>query len=123
AFRLRYTIERQRDTLDAVVAGATPNAQADYACTVSEAVVDPVVALRGETADAALSASSEFRRITDSIDPQFATVTFWVYPDSFALFRQLRDHLYDRDVTVAGRPLPEDVPIRCSSRGSISRGQ
>ena len=50
-------------------------------------------------------------------------MTFWVYPDSFALYRQLRDYLYDREVVVAGRPLPEGVPVSGSKRGSVSRGQ
>ena len=40
-----------------------------------------------------------------------------------ALYRRIRDYLYDRDVVVAGRPLPEGVPISSSRRGSVSRGQ
>ena len=123
AFRMRYTIERERETIDAVVAGAAPDTHGDYRCAVSEAVVEPVTPFRGETGEAALATGSAFHRLVDRIDPQFASVTFWVYPDSFTLFRQLRDYLYDRDVTVAGRPLPDGVPITCSSRGSVSRGQ
>ncbi len=123
AFRMRYTIERERGTIDAVVAGAAPDPHGDYRCAITEAVVEPITPIRGETAEAALATGSAFRRLVDRIDPQFATVTFWVYPDSFGLFRQLRDYLYDRDITVAGRPLPDGVPITCSSRGSVSRGQ
>ena len=54
---------------------------------------------------------------------QQTAVTFWVYPDSFDLFRRLRDLLYERDVVVAGRPLPDGVPIASSRRGTVSRGQ
>jgi hypothetical protein len=50
-------------------------------------------------------------------------VTFWVYPDSFGLFRQLRDYLYERDLVVAGRPLPPAMPIMISRHGTVSRGQ
>ena len=123
AFRMRYTIERERDTVGAVVASAVPDPNGPYRCAIAEAVVEPITPLRGETAKAALAPPSEFRRIADRLDPQLTTVTFWVYPDSFALFRQLRDYLYDRNVTVAGRPLPDGVPITCSRRGTISRGQ
>ena len=79
--------------------------------------------VRGETAERALVQGSDFRQLVDGIDPQQTVVTFWVYPDSFALFRRLRDFLYTRDVVVAGRPLPEGVPIASSRRGSVSRGQ
>ena len=75
------------------------------------------------TLEAALSEGSEFRQIVDGIDPQHTVVTFWVYPDSFTLYRRLRDYLYEHDVVVAGRPLPQDVPITCSRNGSVSRGQ
>jgi hypothetical protein len=47
----------------------------------------------------------------------------WVYPDSFAAYRALRDYLHGRDVVVAGRPLPEGVQIASSRSGSVSRGQ
>jgi hypothetical protein len=70
-----------------------------------------------------LAEDSEFRQIVDTLDPQETAVTFWVYPDSFDLFRRLRDYLYERDVTVAGRALPEGIPIASSRRGSVSRGQ
>ena len=61
--------------------------------------------------------------MADAIDARQTVVTFWVYPDSFSLYRELRDYLYDRDVVVAGRPLPEGIPITSSRRGSVSRGQ
>jgi hypothetical protein len=40
-----------------------------------------------------------------------ATLTFWVYPDSFELHRQLRDFAHDNGFDVASRPLPEGIPI------------
>jgi hypothetical protein len=52
-----------------------------------------------------------------------SAVTFWVYPDSFSLYRQLRDHAVAKGLTVAGRPLPDGTPIAGSPWGRKSRGQ
>jgi hypothetical protein len=108
AFRLRYQLEQE--TTDSRV-------------SLSEWVVEPVMAERGEPAEAALAAGSAFRKVVDSLDPQQTAVTFWVYPDSFPLYRKLRDLLHERDMVVAGRPLPDGVPIRSTKHGSASRGQ
>jgi hypothetical protein len=123
AFRLRYTIERQRDTLSTAFALNSPSGRTEFNYFLSEWVAEPVAAVRGEEVGIALAEGSQFRVLVDALDPQQSVVTFWVYPDSFALYRQLRDYLYERDITVAGRPLPEGVPITCSRRGSRSRGQ
>jgi hypothetical protein len=123
AFRLRYTLERERGLVEAVLPGSAPEASAGYRYGVTEWTVEPVAPVRGETAAAALAPGSEFRRLADALDPHQAVVTFWVYPDSFALFRQLRDYLYERNLVVAGRPLPLGVPIMISRHGTVSRGQ
>jgi hypothetical protein len=123
AFRLRYAVERERGALDTLGDAAAPEARAGFRFGLSEWQLEPVAAGRGEPADAALVEGSEFRRVADLIDPQQTVVTIWVYPDSFALYRRLRDYLYDRDVVVAGRPLPEGTPIASSRRGTVSRGQ
>jgi hypothetical protein len=108
AFRLRYQLERQA---------------ADSRLSLSEWVVEPATADRGEPADVALAPGSAFRKVVDSLDPQQTAVTLWVYPDSFPLYRKLRDLLHERDMVVAGRPLPDGVPIRSTKHGSASRGQ
>jgi hypothetical protein len=123
AFRLRYVLERERELVDAFTAGALPEDKANFRYGLSAWEVEPIAPVRGEPAEAALATGSEFRQIVDHLDPRQTVVTFWVYPDSFALYRQLRDYLYDRDVVVAGRPLPEGVPIASSRRGTVSRGQ
>ncbi len=123
AYRLRYTVERERSLLDAVSGQAVPEAGGGYRYGLSEWQVEPIFPVSGESTDAALAEGSEFRQIVDRLDPQQTVVTFWVYPDSFELYRRLRDFLYDRDIVVAGRPLPPGVPIASSRRGSVSRGQ
>jgi hypothetical protein len=123
AFQLRYTVERERGAVDAALGGGAPNPGGSYQCTLTGWEVEPVTDPRGESIDAALVPHSEFRQIADALDPQQCTVTFWVYPDSFALFRRLRDYLYERDVIVAGRPLSDGMAIASSKHGTRSRGQ
>ncbi len=122
AFRLHYTLARERGLVDAVVPGADPEG-GNFRYGLSEWVAEPVSPRRGETQAEALAAGSDFRRLVDTLDPQQSVVTFWIYPDSFALYRRLREYLYERDLVVAGRPLPLHVPITCSRHGSLSRGQ
>jgi hypothetical protein len=123
AFRLRYTIARERGPLDSLFSAGSPDANAHFGYGLSEWTVEPVTPIRGETVPAALAEGSEFRKAVDFLDPEKTVVTFFVYPDSFALFRQLRDYLYDRGLMVAGRPQPIGQAITASRRGSLSRGQ
>jgi hypothetical protein len=122
-FRLRYVLERERDLSDGPGAGGTPDDRTGYRYGLASWEVIPVTEERGETLEQALAAPSAFRRVVDHLDVQQTAVTFWVYPDSFPLYRRLRDYLYERDVVVAGRPLPEGHPIASSRRGTVSRGQ
>ncbi len=120
-FRLQYTIQRERSALD--MQGAAPVAGSSLRCALTAWEVQPVEAVRGENIEAALKPTSEFRRLVDHLDPRQAAVTLWVYPDSFALYRQLRDYLHEHDISVAGRPLPEGAVIAASRDGSVSRAQ
>jgi hypothetical protein len=120
AFRLRYTIERERKLLEGA---GRPNANDSFHVGLARAEVEPIVEDRGESAPAALGKDSAFRKLVDDIDVRDTAITFWVYPDSFALYRELRNYLHDRDVVVAGRPLPEGARIEVSPKGTTSRGQ
>jgi hypothetical protein len=123
AFQLRYVVERETDVFEDVVPNLATDSKASFRYGVSGWELEPVVTDRGETLEAALATGSAFRRVIDALDPHQTAVTLWVYPDSFPLYRKLRDYLHDRDVVVAGRPLPEGVPIASSKRGTASRGQ
>lgn len=79
--------------------------------------------LRGETLEVAQNPISQFSRAIGRISPGSATITFWVYPDSFGLYRQLRDGLAAHGYTVAARPLPDGMSIRGSPSGSLSAAQ
>jgi hypothetical protein len=55
--------------------------------------------------------------------PDRTTITVWVYPDSFAEFRRLKEHLYQRGFATAARPLPTDRPIAAGPKGTKSIAQ
>jgi hypothetical protein len=114
AFRLQYFFERERGLLDSPT---------NFRYAMTGWVVEPILANRGETLQAALVPGSDFHRIADAVDPNQAVVTFWVYQDSFEIFRVLRDYLYERQIEVAGRPVPMHAPIAASRNGTKSRGQ
>jgi hypothetical protein len=85
--------------------------------------VVPVRERRGETFAMIQQPASDLYRVLNSLNPSHATITLWVYPDGFALYRELNDYLHDRGFLVAARPLPAGMPIRGSPAGSLSAGQ
>ena len=78
---------------------------------------------RGETYEATRNPISEFSRAINRINPARATITLWVYPDSFTLYRRLRNDLVERGFSVAARPLPDGMTIRGSPQGTQSAAQ
>ena len=77
----------------------------------------------GEPLDAALAPGSRFREKLSMVSPRQYTITVWTYPDSFDEFRKLKKELYDLGYAVAGRPLPEGMPIGASPHGSRSAAE
>lgn len=78
---------------------------------------------RGETYEGTRNPISEFARAVNRMSPGRSTVTMWVYPDSFGLYRRLREDLIAHGFSVAGRPLPEGMTIRGSPLGTQSAAQ
>ena len=78
---------------------------------------------RGESYEATQNPISEYTRALNRINPERATITLWVYPDSFALYRQVRNDLIERGFSVAARPLPAGLAIRGSPMGTQSAAQ
>jgi len=85
--------------------------------------VVPTAETRGETYEATRNPVSEYTRAINRLSPGRSVVTMWIYPDSFGLYRVLRDELTDRGFSVAARPLPEGMTIRGSPLGSVSAAQ
>jgi hypothetical protein len=75
---------------------------------------------RGETYEAACTPIFEFSQAINRINRNRATITLWVYPDGFAIFRRIRHDLVERGFSVAARPLPAGLSIRGSPLGSQS---
>jgi hypothetical protein len=78
---------------------------------------------RGETYEATRNPISEFTLAMNRINAHRSTVTLWVYPDSFVLYRRVRADLVERGFSVAARPLPAGLSIRGSPLGSQSAAQ
>jgi hypothetical protein len=117
-FRVRYRVYLEGKDVVAVngTRGVMMRREADLQ-------VEPVDEQGGELAEEALSPQSEMSRRLLEHSAKSATITLWVYPDSFPEFRKLRDALYKQGYLVAARPLPMDAPIGASTKGERSIGQ
>ena len=78
---------------------------------------------RGETYEVSRQPISEMTLALNRISANRATITLWVYPDSFELYRRVRADLVERGFSVAARPLPAGLSIRGSPMGSQSAAQ
>ncbi len=110
-FRLRFTLER----LDIPGRGSVGRLQ--------EFTLIPSSNQLGESLEVALANNSDFRSNLDGHLPGRTTITLWTYPDSFGLYRSLKQNLYLQGFSVAGRPLPEGQPIGGSPQGTKSAAQ
>ncbi len=90
--------------------------------SVSQFELQPEPDLAGERSEVALRPDSVFRNELRKAEPG-STITFWVYPDSFALYRKLQAVAHREGFTVAARPLPEGALIMGSPHGSRSAAQ
>ena len=77
----------------------------------------------GETLEQSLASDGSLRGEMSSRVPAETVVTVWVYPDSFGEFRKLKSALYREGFLAAARPLPPDILIGASPKGSRSAAQ
>ncbi len=96
--------------------------QGGYRISLSNWQIHPEPETKGETAEVALRKGSRFYQSILGAAPD-TTLTFWVYPDSYELYRKLQKFTHDHGFSVAGRPLPAGVPISGSPNGSKSASQ
>jgi hypothetical protein len=89
---------------------------------VSQWQLIPEAGSEGETAEEALRRGSRFA-VALQTAPEKAALTFWVYPDSFGLYRTLQAASHAEGFLVSGRPLPDGMPIAGSPHGTRSAGQ
>ena len=93
-----------------------------YRISLSGWEIRPEMDMRGESETVALRKGSQFYQSILGAAPD-TTLTFWVYPDSFEIYRKLQKFTHDHGFSVAGRPLPEGVHISGSPNGSKSASQ
>ena len=117
-YSMSYVVERQRTSLVEDLRSGSGMMR----ISVSRWQVDPGPELITESVEEALRPGSHYVRTLMLADPSTA-LTFWVYPDSFALYRGLQAFAHEQGFRVAARPLPFDVPIAGSPQGSRSAGQ
>ncbi|XZE44671.1 hypothetical protein SH467x_004285 [Pirellulaceae bacterium SH467] len=86
-------------------------------------VLVPTADILQETLDEALATSGRLRAELASHSDKNVTVTVWVYPDSFQVFRELKERLFPEGYLCAARPLPFGVPIGASPNGASSTAQ
>lgn len=117
-YMMEYVLQRMTLTL----AEELRHGRGTIRIGVSGWIIRPTGAMPQETAAEALRSGSNFQLALQREGPT-ATVTFWVYPDSFEIHRELKAFVHDAGFWVASRPLPEGVPIAGSPQGSKSLAQ
>lgn len=115
---MEYRIERARASLEEELRVGSQMVR----MSVSQWTLIPQAGLVGETGPQAMQRDSEFYRSILTSGPT-TTLTFWTYPDSFALHRELQQFAQRHGYQVAARPLPTGVPIAGSPNGSKSLAQ
>jgi hypothetical protein len=106
---------RLRDTVKRLGYGA-------YRIGISHWEIVPEPDLKSETPEEALRRGSKFALAVRTA-PDNATLTFWIYPDSFHAYRILQAACQAESFIVAARPLPDGVSIAGSPDGTRSAGQ
>jgi hypothetical protein len=118
-FKLDYLVERQTlSTLDQLRVGTGLIRIGLTKWTIER---DPDTMIE-ENLEQATGSTSRFLALVRSA-PADAACTFWVYPDSFTEYQRLKQLAHDSGLRVAGRPLPEGIPIGGSPQGSRSAVQ
>ncbi|VAX41506.1 hypothetical protein MNBD_PLANCTO02-2806 [hydrothermal vent metagenome] len=117
-FTMKYVIERQR--LSVIEELRSGRGMMHIAVTGWKII--PEKKLEAESAEQALQSGSNFLSVLQQ-SPLDATLTMWVYPDSFELYRKLQEFAQREGYRLAARPLPEGVNIAGSPNGSRSVGQ
>lgn len=118
-YTMKYVVERQvLSAIDQLRNGGSRG----FRVGVTKWEIDRDDDVREENEEVALQVQSRFYQALTDIGTG-STLTFWVYPDSFELYRALQKHAHSLGYQVAGRPLPFGVPIAGSPQGTRSAGQ
>lgn len=117
-FRMRYQLGVRR-----YLANTTDGPRMRQGLQLEQFELIPVDPTMGEGVASAIEEGSRFLQTLGSFSSQRATVTIWVYPESFIQFQQIKTLLHQRGFACAGRPLPAGALISGSPSGSLSAAQ
>ncbi len=118
-YTMKYVVERQAlSAIDQLRNGGSGG----FRVGVTKWEIESDHDVQAEAEETALQIHSQFYQALADIGPG-STLTLWVYPDSFELYRSLQKHAHSLGYQVAGRPLPFGVPIAGSPAGTRSAGQ
>jgi len=117
-YRLEYVVARERlSVVDELRTG-----RRSIRIGISELVILPDSGLEEEGIVKSLQPGGLVYRHLSPLSPG-SPVTLWVYPDSFADYREVTAFARQNGFVVAGRPLPAGMPITGSTHGSRSVAQ
>lgn len=117
-YTMHYVVQRE----NASVVDELRMGPGVFRISVSEWRVEAERDVETETFSDALRNGSRFLTAINTAEPG-SSLTFWVYPDSFEAFTELKAHCQQQNFLIAGRPLPMGIPIAGSPNGSRSTGQ
>jgi hypothetical protein len=117
-FLMRYTVQRENSG----VLSELEMGPGLVSISVTQWLIQPSRELQTESVEEAMQTGSRFYRSLLTT-PEDATLTFWVYPDSFSEFQRIRKFVHEQGFLVAARPLPKGVPIAGSPHGTRSSAQ
>ena len=117
-FVMEYTVERR----PARLVDELRHGRGMVRIAVTRWTIRPEPDLESESIESALSSQSRYQTVLRSSDPG-TSLTYWVYPDSFAEMRRLQSAAHLAGFPVAARPLPQGVTISGSPDGTRSQAQ
>lgn len=118
-FRVRFSVERVEDSQPIANLPGAPR----RSMLVQQAVFLPNSDDIGQPVEQALLPGSSFMQAIRSRRSAVEAVTAWVYPDSYAGLRTLKKALWELNMPLAIRPLPDGQPIIFSSLGTRSTAE
>jgi len=118
-FVMKYVVEKEQQShFDQLRTGSSQIriVLSQFALTPDEETI-----IRENVSQATSSTSRYLIAIRSA--PPGTTCTFWVHPDSFETYQKLKKFAHESNLRVAGRPLPQGMPITGSPSGSRSSAQ
>ncbi len=110
-------------SLNAQVVGSSSSGSQQVQVELQNFSVVPETSITGEPVATAVMADSRFFTRLQRLKPERTTVSIWVYPDSFAEYQLLREHLRQRGFQTAAWPIEFGQQISGGPNGMRTNAQ